>query len=72
MKVNFQENDLSLESQWRALILFGKNSATYKFAFGRALLDLASKETNSINLKDLAPMYLKSILTNRHHFKKNL
>lgn len=68
MKVNFQENDLSLESQWRALILFGKNSATYKFAFGRALLELASKETNSINLKDLAPVYVNRIL---NHIKNN-
>ena len=28
-----------LESQWRAIILFGKNSATYKFAFAKSLLD---------------------------------
>ena len=35
---NFQINDPSLESQWRAIILFGKNSATYKFAFAKSLL----------------------------------
>lgn len=29
----FQINDPSLESQWRAIILFGKNSAAYKFDF---------------------------------------
>ena len=28
MAINFQDNDPSLESQWRAIILFGKNSAT--------------------------------------------
>jgi len=36
----FQINDRSLESQWRALILFGKNSATYKFAFAKSLLEV--------------------------------
>ena len=68
MKINFQENDLSLESQWRAIILFGKNSATYKFAFGKALLQLVSKETNSISLKELSPLYVNYILD---HIKQN-
>jgi len=36
----FQLNDPSLESQWRAIILFGKNSATYKFAFAKSLKSL--------------------------------
>jgi len=68
MAINFQENDISLESQWRAIILFGKNSATYKFAFGKALLQLTSKETNSITIKDLSPLYIDSIL---QHLKQN-
>jgi len=42
----FQINDPSLESQWRALILFGKNSATYKFAFAKSLLELIEKGNN--------------------------
>lgn len=68
MAINFQENDPSLESQWRAIILFGKNSATYKFAFGKSLLELVSKETNSISLKDLSPFFVNSIL---EHLKTN-
>lgn len=68
MAVNFQENDISLESQWRAIILFGKNSATYKFAFGKALLQLTSKETNSVTLKDLSQPFVESILK---HLKQN-
>jgi len=36
----FQINDPSLESQWRAIILFGKNSATYKFAFAKAIIEV--------------------------------
>ena len=44
----FQINDPSLESQWRAIILFGKNSATYKFAFAKSLLELVNNETTRI------------------------
>lgn len=47
MSINFQENDPSLESQCRSIILFGKNSATYKFTFGKSLLELVSKEENT-------------------------
>lgn len=68
MSVNFRENDPSLESQWRSVILFGKNSASYKFAFGKALLELASKEVNSISLKELSPIFVSHIL---EHLKKN-
>jgi hypothetical protein len=68
MTLNFQENDISLESQWRAIILFGKNSATYKFAFGKALLQLVSNETNSVTIKDISPLFVDSIL---QHLKQN-
>jgi hypothetical protein len=68
MTINFLENDISSESQWRAIILFGKNSATYKFAFGKALLLLTSQETNNITLKELSPLFVDSIL---QHLKLN-
>lgn len=68
MPINFQENDPSLESQWRSIILFGKNSATYKFAFGKTLLELVSNEKNSISLNELSPLYIASIL---EHIKNN-
>ncbi len=57
----FQVNDPSLESQWRALILFGKNSATYKFAFAKSLLELVNNEITSISLTDLAQPFSKNI-----------
>lgn len=50
----FQQNDPSLESQWRALILFGKNTTTYKFAFAKSLLQAANQERNRVSLKELA------------------
>jgi len=59
--IEFQINDPTLESQWRALILFGKNSATYKFAFAKSLLELVDKETTSISLSELADPFSRHI-----------
>ena len=65
---NYQINDPSIESQWRALILFGQNSATYKFAFAKSLLELVNKETNRISLEDLSVPYTRNIV---NHLQKS-
>ena len=39
---------------WRALILYGKNSSTYKIALGRLLLNYSSNGTDRIDTNDLA------------------
>jgi len=64
----FQINDPSIESQWRALILFGKNSATYKFAFAKSLLGLIEEQKTKISLADLAIPFADSIVA---HLKTN-
>lgn len=66
--IKFQINDPSLESQWRALILFGKNSATYKFAFAKSLLELVKKEKTSISLEELAQPFSRNVTD---HLKQN-
>ncbi|MCG9971168.1 HNH endonuclease domain-containing protein [Christiangramia crocea] len=66
--IEFQVNDPTLESQWRALILFGKNSATYKFAFAKSLLEIADKETTTVSLIDLAEPFSRHIT---EHLKIN-
>jgi hypothetical protein len=62
MSTKFQINDPSLESQWRAIILFGKNSATYKFAFAKSLLEIIEKEKTTISLDELAIPFSKNIV----------
>jgi hypothetical protein len=62
MTTRFQINDPSIESQWRAIILFGKNSATYKFAFAKALLDLVEEQKTRISLTELAIPFADSII----------
>ncbi len=40
--------------RWRAVLLFGSNTASYKFALGGALLELARSGQDEIKLEDLA------------------
>lgn len=47
---------------FRSIILFGPNTASYKFAFGRALLDLAQLGRSSVTLPELAPLRVHHIL----------
>ncbi|RZJ53274.1 MAG: HNH endonuclease [Flavobacterium sp.] len=65
---SFQLNDPSLESQWRAIILFGKNSATYKFAFAKSLLKLIQEQKTDITLEQLAVPFADSVV---QHLNKN-
>ena len=51
---NFEDPSLTLEDQWRAIILFGRNAASYKFALGRALLQLGKAPDELIRLDELA------------------
>jgi hypothetical protein len=62
MTTRFQINDPSIESQWRSIILFGKNSATYKFAFAKALLGLVEQQKSKISLTELAVPFADSVI----------
>jgi hypothetical protein len=68
MMTQFQTNDPSIESQWRAIILFGKNSATYKFAFAKALLSVIEAQKTTVSLSDLAEPFAIAIVD---HLKAN-
>jgi hypothetical protein len=68
MTTRFQINDPSLESQWRAIILFGKNSATYKFAFAKSLIELIQQEKTRISLEELSIPFANAIV---EHLKKS-
>lgn len=51
-----------LSSYWRAIILFGSNSATYKFALARALLDVVQEGQGGVPLSALAVPYSRHLL----------
>ena len=39
----FREDDFTNETIWRSIILFGKNTASYKFSLAKGILDLAKQ-----------------------------
>lgn len=52
--MRFYQIEPTLENYWRGIILFGKNSATYKFALASALYDIPKQGSDLILLEDLA------------------
>ncbi|GAA4186523.1 hypothetical protein GCM10022252_18640 [Streptosporangium oxazolinicum] len=52
----------SPRSSWRMAVLLGKNTRTYKFALGAALLDAAAEDRSEILLRDLAVPYAMELV----------
>jgi hypothetical protein len=50
----FTEVHPSLDNYWRAIILFGRNVASYKFALGKCLLEATRDRRDFLPLSDLA------------------
>lgn len=59
----FTEKHPSDESYWRAVILFGRNVASYKFALGTALLDLGRQQREFVPLEELALPFARPLAT---------
>ena len=57
----FTEVQPTLENYWRAVILFGRNVASYKFALGHSLLELAGRGNEVVTLEDLAEPFSRHI-----------
>lgn len=51
----------TLENRWRAIILFGRNSASYKFALAHALLDLGGRANDLVMLEELAIPFTRHV-----------
>jgi hypothetical protein len=64
----FIETTPKTETLWRSVILFGRNVASYKFALGKALLEVANKERTFIKLEELAEPYSRHLVD---HLKKS-
>lgn len=66
----FKEQFPSLDSYWRAIILFGKNTATYKFALAKSIISFAKNNFSSISVEELAVPYYKNICEHIKNFPK--
>jgi len=59
---NFIETKPKTETLWRSIILFGRNVASYKFALGKALIEIADKEKTFVKLDELAEPYSRYLI----------
>lgn len=64
----FYEIEPTIENYWRAIILFGRNTASYKFALAKSLFDLHSLGKTQISLDELAIPYATHLC---EHLKKH-
>ncbi|GAM10440.1 hypothetical protein OR1_02729 [Geobacter sp. OR-1] len=60
-ETRFYEIEPSRENYWRAIILFGRNVASYKFALAKALYDMRHHPNELIRMDELAPVFAKHI-----------
>jgi hypothetical protein len=51
----------TVEDCWRGVVLYGRNTASYKFALASALLSLKPESGELVKLEDLAPAFACSI-----------
>ena len=58
----FIQTNPTADAYWRSVILFGKNSASYKFALGKSLLEVANQDKTFISLEDLAEPYALNLV----------
>jgi hypothetical protein len=58
----FLERQRTPENYWRAVILFGQNVASYKFALAKSLIELSALEKESVTLEDLAEPFSRHII----------
>jgi hypothetical protein len=51
----------TLNANWRAVVLFGRNVASYKFALAKTLLEMADRTDDRVPLDDLAAPYTRHL-----------
>ncbi len=57
----FIPSEPTVEDCWRGVVLYGRNTASYKFALAAALLSLRPQSGDLVKLEDLAPAFACSI-----------
>lgn len=59
--VPFIPNAPTVEDCWRGVVLYGRNTASYKFALASALLELNAQSGQLVKLEDLAPAFAQHV-----------
>lgn len=70
--MEFYQVDPSLENYWRAIILFGRNVASYKFALAKSLYELDKVSNDLITLEELAEPFSRHLCEHLLHSPKQI
>ena len=60
----------TLDTNWRAVVLFGRNVASYKFALAKTLLGLAGRADDRVPLLELAAPFARHLCGHLHQVDK--
>jgi hypothetical protein len=58
---DFLAKNPTLDSNWRAVVLFGRNVASYKLALAKTLLGIADRADDRVSLEDLAAPFAEHL-----------
>jgi hypothetical protein len=67
---SFTDRLPTLDNYWRSVILFGQNVASYKFALGKSLLELAAQGKDRVTLEELAGPFATHLCEHLNHTDK--
>ena len=70
--MDFYEVEPSLENYWRAIILFGRNVASYKFALAKSLFELHAVPNDLVSIEQLAEPFSRHLCKHLHHSPKQI
>ena len=70
--MDFYDVEPTLDNYWRAIILFGRNVASYKFALAKSLYELKSVSNDLVTLEQLAYPFSKHLCEHLNHSPKQI
>ena len=70
--MEFYEVEPTLDNYWRAIILFGRNVASYKFALAKSLYELNAVSNDLVKMEQLAKPFCRHICEHLKHSPKQI
>mgnify|MGYP000454046058 CR=1 FL=1 len=70
--MEFYEVEPTLDNYWRAIILFGRNVASYKFALAKSLYELNSVPNDLVKMEQLAEPFSRHLCEHLQHSPKQI
>ena len=72
MQAPFIEPIPTKESCWRAIVMMGRNVASYKFALAESLLELSDQGNEFVSMEDLAAPFSRNLCEHLKHAGKQI